>query len=164
MEGCRALARGAGEACHRPRRANARRCGPRPARPGPGPAADLDAAVTPAAGTPGAVRVYWRPGCPYCAMLRLGLRGARVPAEWVNIWEDSAAAARVRAITGGDEAVPTVEVGARAMVNPSARQVIAAIGDGQPGARPPAGTRAASWLARVAGFVSRWRPRLGAHR
>jgi glutaredoxin len=64
-----------------------------------------------AAGAPGGVLVYWRPGCPYCAMLRLGLRSARVPAEWVNIWEDRAAAARVRAITGGDETVPTVVVG-----------------------------------------------------
>jgi len=51
------------------------------------------------------VLVHWRPGCPYCATLRLGLRSARVPATWVNIWEDRAAAARVRAITGGDETV-----------------------------------------------------------
>jgi len=120
--------------------------------------------VTPAAGTPGAVRVYWRPGCPYCAMLRLGLRAARVPAEWVNIWEDRAAAARVREITGGDETVPTVEVGARALVNPSAWQVAAAVQDGQPGILPSAGTRATSGLARVAGWVSRWRPRPGAPR
>ena len=120
--------------------------------------------MTPAAGTPGAVWVYWRPGCPYCAMLRLGLRGARVPAEWVNIWEDGAAAARVRVITGGDETVPTVEVGTRAMVNPSARQVAAAVRDGQPGVSRQAGTGAASWLVCVAGFISRWRPRLGAHR
>jgi mycoredoxin len=94
-------------------------------------------------------------------MLRLGLRSARVPATWVNIWEDRAAAAAVREITGGDETVPTVVVGTRAMVNPPARQVAAAIRDEQPGVPSPAGTRAASWLA---GFVSRWRPRLGAHR
>jgi hypothetical protein len=30
-------------------------------------------------------------------MLRLGLRSARVAAEWVNIWEEPAAAAQVRA-------------------------------------------------------------------
>lgn len=70
--------------------------------------------------------MYWRPGCPYCAMLRLGLRIARVRAEWVNIWEDQTAAARLRAITGGDETVPTVILGGQAMINPSARQVIAA--------------------------------------
>ena len=116
--------------------------------------------MSPAAGAPGGVLVYWRPGCPYCATLRLGLRGARMPAEWVNIWEDRAAAARVRAITGGDEIVPTVVVGTRAMVNPSARQVIAAVRKGQPGTRPTEGTRAAVRLARLAGFLSR-RPRQG---
>ena len=119
---------------------------------GPGPG--RGAAVSLATGTPPAVRVYWRPGCPYCAMLRLGLRAARVPAEWVNIWEDHGAAARVRAITGGDETVPTVVVGTQAMVNPSARQVVAAARDAQPGAFPPAGTRA-SWLARLAGLLGR---------
>src|SRR6266568_2125515 len=65
--------------------------------PQPGPAAPgRGAAVSPAAGAPGGVLVHWRPGCPYCAMLRLGLRSARVPATWVNIGEDRAAAARVR--------------------------------------------------------------------
>src|SRR5262249_20817094 len=74
-----------------------RRRGPRPGRPDPRPAAPgRGAAVSPAAGGPGGVLVYWRPGCPYCALLRLGLRGARVSATWVNIWEDRAAAARVR--------------------------------------------------------------------
>jgi mycoredoxin len=86
-------------------------------------------------------------------MLRLGLLSARVPATWVNIWEDQAAAARVREITGGDETVPTVEVGARAMINPSARQVAAAVGDRQRGTRPSA--VAAAWLARIAGFFGR---------
>jgi hypothetical protein len=91
-------------------------------------------------------------------MLRLGLRRARVPATWVNIWEDHAGAARVRAITGGDETVPTVEVGARAMVNPSARQVAEAVGEGQPGTRPSVG--AAAWLSRMAGLFGRG-PRRG---
>jgi mycoredoxin len=39
-------------------------------------------------------------------MLRLGLRRARVRAEWINIWDDPAAAAEVRDITGGDETSP----------------------------------------------------------
>jgi hypothetical protein len=91
-------------------------------------------------------------------MLRFGLRGARVPAEWVNIWEDSAAAARVRDITGGDEIVPTVVVGTKSLVNPSAGQVAAALRETQPGALPPARSRTASWLARVAGLASRGRP------
>ena len=105
------------------------------------------------------MRVYWRPGCPYCAMLRLGLGRARVRAEWINIWEDPSAAARVRDITGGHETVPTVVVGTRAMVNPSARQVIAAVRARQPGTFPAQETRtASSWLARAAGFHRRRRP------
>jgi len=115
--------------------------------------------LNPAAGAP-CVLVYWRPGCPYCAMLEVRLRCAQVPATWVNIWEDRAAAERVRAINGGDETVPAVVVGTRAMVNPSARQVIAAVRKGQPGTRPTEGTRAAVRLARLAGFLSR-RPRQG---
>jgi glutaredoxin-like protein len=111
--------------------------------------------MTPDAGPPGAVRVYWRPGCPYCAMLRLGLRAARLPAEWVNIWADEAAAAQVRAITGGDETVPTVVAGTQAMVNPSVRQVIAAVHDARPRGHRPAGIRGASWLARMTGFLHR---------
>jgi hypothetical protein len=79
-------------------------------------------------------------------------------AEWINIWEDQAAAARVRAITGGPETVPTVVAGTRAMVNPSARQVVAAVRAGQPGTLPAEGSRPASWLARAAGFLTRRRP------
>jgi mycoredoxin len=104
------------------------------------------------------VRVYWRPGCPYCAMLRLGLRGARVRAEWINIWDDQAAAARVRSITGGDETIQTVVVGTRAMVNPSPRQVAVAVRAGQPGTVPAERTRHASRLVRAAGFLRRRRP------
>ena len=68
----------------------------------------------------------------------------------IDIWEDRAAAARLRAITGGDETVPTVIVGSQAMVNPSARQVIAAARAGQPGI-PPSRCRPARILARVHG-------------
>jgi hypothetical protein len=87
-------------------------------------------------------------------MLRLGLRSAGVPAEWVNIWEDQAAAAAVRDITGGDETVPTVVVGTKAMVNPSALQVIAAMRDGRRGVIPAAGAQLASWLARAFGLLA----------
>jgi mycoredoxin len=115
--------------------------------------------MTSPARAPGAVRVYWRPGCPYCAMLWLSVRGARLPAEWVNIWEDAGAAAAVREITGGDETVPTVVVGRRALVNPSARQVVAAVRAEQPGLLPAAGTRPASRLPCAARFLTRRRTR-----
>ncbi|MCH9668176.1 MAG: NrdH-redoxin [Actinomycetia bacterium] len=73
------------------------------------------------------VQVLWRPGCPFCTRLRRGLRRHGVITTEVDIWKDPGAAERVRAVTGGDETVPTVFVGSRALVNPSARAVVAAI-------------------------------------
>ena len=95
-------------------------------------------------------------------MLRLGLRSARVRADWVNIWEDTAAAARVRAITGGDETVPTIVVGAQAMVNPPSRQVVAAIRAGQTRAGRASSAHPAARLARAVSVLTRrwpWRGR-----
>lgn len=68
--------------------------------------------------------VYWRPGCRYCLRLRrrLGRRAGRV--HWVNIWRDPDGAAAVRAVTGGDETVPTVVAGREAVVNPDPAWVL----------------------------------------
>lgn len=71
--------------------------------------------------------VYWRPGCPFCAMLRAGLRLKRVPFREVNIWADPEAAAFVRSVARGNETVPTVTVGAVSLVNPSASEVAALV-------------------------------------
>ncbi|WP_072690367.1 glutaredoxin domain-containing protein [Rhodococcus marinonascens] len=73
------------------------------------------------------VEVMWRPGCPFCMNLRRGLRRRAVSTTDIDIWEDSGAAERVRAATGGDETVPTVFVGNLALVNPSVNAVLAAI-------------------------------------
>ncbi|MFC3503249.1 glutaredoxin domain-containing protein [Micromonospora krabiensis] len=62
--------------------------------------------------------VYWRPGCRYCLRLRIRLGSRARRAHWVNIWSDPAGAAAVRAVTGGDETVPTVVAGGEAVVNP----------------------------------------------
>ncbi|MEU4366061.1 glutaredoxin domain-containing protein [Micromonospora chersina] len=62
--------------------------------------------------------VYWRPGCRYCLRLRLRLGRRAGRAHWVNIWRDPDGAAAVRAVTGGDETVPTVVLGDEAVVNP----------------------------------------------
>lgn len=62
--------------------------------------------------------VYWRPGCTYCLRLRLRLGPAARRAYWVDIWRDPAGAAAVRAVTGGDETVPTVVADGQSMVNP----------------------------------------------
>lgn len=69
------------------------------------------------------VVVYTRPGCPFSAALRLKLRLARVPFRSVDIWQDAEARALVRSVNGGDETVPTVEVGGGYLTNPSLRAV-----------------------------------------
>jgi mycoredoxin len=62
--------------------------------------------------------IYWRPGCPFCLKLRACLGYAATKAHWVNIWQDPAGAAAVRAVADGNETVPTVFLGGTAFVNP----------------------------------------------
>lgn len=83
------------------------------------------------------VEVYWRPGCPFCLALMGPLRRSGLPLQEINIWEDPAAAARVRSVAGGNETVPTVFVGDQAMVNPTVRQVLTATGGGGRRERAP---------------------------
>lgn len=73
------------------------------------------------------IDVYWRPGCTYCMALRLQLKLARIPTRRHNIWADPDAAAKVRSVAGGNETVPTVVIGDVALVNPSVKQVRAAL-------------------------------------
>ncbi|MEV0177548.1 glutaredoxin domain-containing protein [Streptomyces sp. NPDC050803] len=73
------------------------------------------------------VVVYWRPGCPYCMKLRLGLRFSRLRYTEVNIWQDPEAAAYVRSVADGNETVPTVTVAGHAMVNPSRGRLMDAV-------------------------------------
>ena len=63
--------------------------------------------------------VYWRPGCPFCMRLRASLGRDAGKLHWVDIWDDPAGAASVRAVAGGDETVPTVVAGDRSFVNPA---------------------------------------------
>lgn len=79
-----------------------------------------------------AVEFYWRPGCGFCMALRAHLERTGLPLHEVNIWEDDAAAARVREAAGGNETVPTVFVGPVAMVNPDIDQVLAAVREHAP--------------------------------
>lgn len=69
------------------------------------------------------IEVYWRPGCPFCMALAPRLRRSGLPRREINIWEDPEAAARVRDAAGGNETVPTVFVGERALVNPGMREI-----------------------------------------
>ncbi|EME51151.1 glutaredoxin [Rhodococcus ruber BKS 20-38] len=73
------------------------------------------------------VEVLWRPGCPFCSGLRRGLRRRGIETVETDIWQDRTAAERIRAVTGGDEIVPTVFIGPVALVNPSVREVESAI-------------------------------------
>jgi glutaredoxin len=74
--------------------------------------------------TDGPVTVCWRPGCPYCFLLRFKLRRFGISVHEVNIWEDPTGAALVREVANGNEMVPTVTIGDVAMINPSARRVV----------------------------------------
>jgi len=87
------------------------------------------------------ITMYWRPGCPWCARLRRGLRRARIATVERNIWEDAAAAATVRRLAGGNETVPTVVVGEVALVNPSLAAVRKALAEpvDDPAQAPPSG-------------------------
>jgi glutaredoxin-like protein len=80
--------------------------------------------------------IYWRPGCPYCARLRWGLRRMKVAVEELNIRTDPAAAAFVRSVNGGDETVPTVVVAGVTLLNPTPRQVKRELERQFPGTRP----------------------------
>ena len=71
--------------------------------------------------------VYWRPGCPFCLALRTKLRLTGTPHRLVNVWQDADASALVRSVNGGNELVPTVQVGERFLSNPSLRAVRAAV-------------------------------------
>ncbi len=73
-----------------------------------------------------AIDFYWRPGCGFCARLERDLDRRGVALRKHNIWENPDHAAVVRSHANGNETVPTVVIGGRGMVNPSADQVIAA--------------------------------------
>lgn len=105
-----------------------------------------------------AVEFYWRPGCPFCMALRGPLRRSGLPLREVDIWKDPAAAARVRSVADGNETVPTVFVGSHAMVNPSMRQVLAAVRDHAPNLAPTAAPPAPVWRPVIAalGFALLW--------
>lgn len=64
------------------------------------------------------IAVYWRPGCPYCARLRVAVRTHRDDIAWVNIWEDDAGRAYVASVNDGDETVPTVAIDGIPHTNP----------------------------------------------
>jgi len=93
------------------------------------------------------VTVYWRPGCRYCASLRRGLARSGLVTREADIWADPSAAAFVLAHAGGNETVPTVDIGGTVLVNPSARQVV----DRAAAAGIPVPPRPTRWWRRSGG-------------
>jgi mycoredoxin len=70
------------------------------------------------------VVVYRRRGCGFSSSLLRQLDRAGLTFDRVDIWGDEDAAAFVRSVAGGNETVPTVTVGDRAFVNPSASELL----------------------------------------
>lgn len=102
--------------------------------------------------SPADITVYWRPGCGFCSSLFRDLDRCSVPYEAANIWEYPAAAATVRGAAGGNETVPTVQVGERFLVNPSVDQVLATVHELDPhSSLPPPETFSwgSSWMLRL---------------
>lgn len=91
--------------------------------------------------TPGADEIvfYWRPGCPFCSMLRNGLSRSGLTVREVDIWEHPEAAAYVRSVARGNETVPTVAVAGVGLVNPSPQEVLALVAERAPSLLPTAG-------------------------
>ncbi len=69
------------------------------------------------------VIIYHRPGCSFCARMKMSLRDVADKAVWVDIWEDPEAAEFVRSVNNGNETVPTVVIDGKAHTNPPPAQV-----------------------------------------
>lgn len=86
---------------------------------------------------PTRIDFYWRPGCGFCSMLRRRLDKYGIERVEHNIWDQPADAAIVRQHANGNETVPTVVVGDRGFVNPSAGELIAFLSVEHPDLLPP---------------------------
>lgn len=75
------------------------------------------------------VTIYWRPMCGYCEQLKTAMDRRGIGYESVDIWNDRSKADVVRQATGGDEIVPTVQVGEVFLVNPTLEAVMDALED-----------------------------------
>ncbi len=85
---------------------------------------------------PRQIDLYWRPGCGFCSMLQRKLDALGIERVEHNIWDDPDDAAVVRRHANGNETVPTVVIGDRGFVNPSAGELIAYLGVNHPDLLP----------------------------
>ena len=99
---------------------------------------------------------YWRPGCGFCSSLKRGLDKLGVERVEHNIWDSKADAAIVRKYANGNEVVPTVVIGDRGLVNPSAGELLAFLANNAPhllpeGIEAPQPGKAERFVGRVLG-------------
>jgi len=71
------------------------------------------------------IDLYWRPGCGFCSILQRKLDKFGIDRVEHNIWDDPNDAAIVRQHANGNETVPTIVIGDRGFVNPSAGELVA---------------------------------------
>ncbi len=71
------------------------------------------------------IDLYWRPGCGFCSMLQRKLDKLGIDRIEHNIWDDPSDAEIVRQHANGNETVPTIVIGDRSFVNPSAGELVA---------------------------------------
>lgn len=93
---------------------------------GPKGTAMTDQLANDQANSPNVV-IYHRPGCSFCARMKMALRSVADRAVWVDIWEDEEAAAFVRSVNNGNETVPTVVINGESLTNPSPALVLEAL-------------------------------------
>ena len=74
------------------------------------------------------ITMYSTTWCGYCRRLARQMDEAGISYWVVDLDQDPTHDARIIAKTGGYRTVPTLEVGGELMVNPSIRQVQAALG------------------------------------
>ena len=74
------------------------------------------------------VTMYSTSWCGYCRRLKRQMQDAGIPFREVDLDDDPTHDDRIIAATGGYRTVPTLDVGGRLLVNPSLREVEAALG------------------------------------
>ena len=79
--------------------------------------ADLQVALERAAAGQ-APLVFWKPGCPFCIRLRVGVGSTGRRVSWVDSSLDEQARAVVRSKNGGDHTTPTVMFRDETRTNP----------------------------------------------
>jgi mycoredoxin len=101
------------------------------------------------------IDLYWRPGCGFCSSLRRGLDKLDIERVEHNIWDSPNDAATVRMHANGNETVPTVVIGDQALVNPSAKQLLAFLSSQAPHLLPADHDASEESAGKVGRFVGR---------